>query len=73
MQAQALYLSGRIGQYRASNIFGIQIWQINEIFPTGGWGTIETARGTIPTGQLTGGMSFFFFFFFFFFLFCFGV
>ncbi len=56
MQAQALYLTGRIAAYRAANVWGIQIWQLNEIFPTGGWGTIETASATISgRGQVLGG------------------
>ncbi len=55
MQAQALYLAGRISIYRSFNVWGIQIWQLNEIFPTGGWGSIETASDVIGSGQLRGG------------------
>jgi len=32
------------------------VWQLNEIFPTGGWGSLEygSARGPTP-GQVLGG------------------
>lgn len=54
--AQAIHMSGQIGIFRAQNIWGLQIWQLNEIWPTGGWGSLETASAVIPSGgQLLGG------------------
>jgi len=38
---------------RAQNQFGCLIWQLNEIWPTGGWGSIE--YGTPLKGQVLGG------------------
>ena len=54
LYGQALVLKGYIEQHRATNTFGLQIWQLNEIWPTGGWGTIE--YGTVElAGQVLGG------------------
>ena len=52
--AQALVLKGYIEQHRSTNTFGLQIWQLNEIWPTGGWGTIEYGTPQLP-GQVVGG------------------
>lgn len=41
MVAQALAIKSNIEQKRAANKFGIVTWQLNEIWPTGGWGSIE--------------------------------
>lgn len=39
--SQALVLSADIQTRRSHNSWGTLIWQLNEIWPTGGWGTIE--------------------------------
>jgi hypothetical protein len=33
----------------------VTLKRIEKIFPTGGWGSIETAKGTIADGNLLGG------------------
>ena len=53
--AQMLQMSGQISLFRTQNIWGIQIWQLNEIWPTGGWGTMETAALSYLDGQFNGG------------------
>jgi len=40
-------------QRRARNELGILVWQLNEIWPTGGWGSLE--YGTPVAGQVLGG------------------
>jgi len=50
---QALQLKSQIEGHRSSNTFGDLIWQLNEIWPTGGWGSIE--YGTPLAGQVVGG------------------
>ena len=50
----ALIIKGYIEQHRASNCFGLMLWQLNEIWPTGGWGSVEAGNGDYP-GQVTGG------------------
>ncbi len=35
--------------YRGGNWWGLQTWQLNEIWPTGGWGAVET--GAYVTGS----------------------
>ena len=39
--AQALLVKSDISTRRARNSFGIAVWQLNEIWPTGGWGGLE--------------------------------
>jgi len=50
---QALNLKSNVEVRRATNNFGTIIWQYNEIWPTGGWGSIE--YGTPVPGQVIGG------------------
>jgi len=50
---QALELKSDIEARRATNEWGTVIWQLNEVWPTGGWGTIE--YGTPVEGQVLGG------------------
>merc|ERR1712151_385605 len=38
----------------SQNTFGIIVWQYNEIWPTGGWGSIEYGNPHFP-GQVIGG------------------
>ena len=54
LYGQALVLTGYILQHRATNTYGLQIWQLNEIWPTGGWGTIEYGTSELA-GQVEGG------------------
>merc|ERR1712100_1010243 len=54
MIAQALVTKQNIEQTRSQNRFGILIWQYNEIWPTGGWGSIEYGNPNFP-GQVIGG------------------
>jgi len=53
MISQALNIKSNIEKRRSKNEFGIIVWQYNEIWPTGGWGSIE--YGTPVPGQLIGG------------------
>jgi len=53
MIGQALNIKGYLENRRSMNTFGLFIWQLNEIWPTGGWGIIE--YGTPGTGQSIGG------------------
>ena len=51
LYGQALVLKTYIEQHRSTNTYGLQIWQLNEIWPTGGWGTIEWGPADYP-GQV---------------------
>ena len=54
--AAALHLKVVIETMRASNNFGLLTWQLGEIFPTGGWGSLEYAHARAGTsGQVLGG------------------
>ena len=53
MLGQALEIKSDIEARRSSNTYGIIVWQFNEIWPTGGWGSIE--YGTPREGQVIGG------------------
>jgi len=53
MLAQALNIKSNIETRRGSNELGVIVWQYNEIWPTGGWGSIE--YGTPVPGQVIGG------------------
>ncbi|CAE7551663.1 MANBA [Symbiodinium sp. CCMP2592] len=53
MLSQALILKADIETRRSSNQFGCLVWQLNEIWPTGGWGSLE--YGTPVKGQVLGG------------------
>jgi len=50
---QALQMKSTIEGKRSGNVWGTLIWQLNEIWPTGGWGSIE--YGTPGKGQVIGG------------------
>jgi len=50
---QALEMKSNIEQRRSANAFGNLVWQFNEIWPTGGWGSVE--YGTPAPGQVIGG------------------
>ena len=51
--SQLLMLKSIIEERRSRNAWGTLIWQLNEIWPTGGWGSLE--YGTVGEGQLEGG------------------
>ncbi|EDQ89184.1 uncharacterized protein MONBRDRAFT_8157 [Monosiga brevicollis MX1] len=53
MLGQALEMKSNIETRRGTNQFGILVWQLNEIWPTGGWGSLE--YGTPVQGQVIGG------------------
>ena len=53
LTSQALNLKANIETRRSKNELGILVWQFNEIWPTGGWGSIE--YGTAVQGQVVGG------------------
>ncbi|CAE7407283.1 MANBA [Symbiodinium natans] len=53
MLSQALILKTDIETRRSANQFGCLVWQLNEIWPTGGWGSLE--YGTPVKGQVLGG------------------
>ena len=53
MLGQALEMKSNIETRRGTNEFGTIIWQLNEIWPTGGWGSLE--YGTPVEGQVIGG------------------
>ena len=38
MFGQALFLKAQVDGWRANNIWGLLLWQYNEVWPTGGWG-----------------------------------
>lgn len=46
-------MQANIETRRSGNSFGTLIWQLNEIWPTGGWGSLE--YGTPVAGQVIGG------------------
>ena len=53
MLSQALEIKSDIEHRRSTNTYGTIVWQYNEIWPTGGWGSIE--YGTPAYGQVLGG------------------
>lgn len=54
MLGQALEMKANIETRRGTNQFGIIVWQLNEIWPTGGWGSIEYGTSQVK-GQVLGG------------------
>jgi beta-mannosidase len=55
MMAQVFYIKGRVEMMRVQNSFGALIWQLNENWPTGGWGTLEYGPRAGMTNQVAGG------------------
>ena len=53
MLAAALERKSDIESWRSTGIWGILLWQLNEIWPTGGWGSLE--YGSPVKGQVVGG------------------
>jgi len=55
MLSQALNMKSNIETRRAQNQLGCIVWQYNEIWPTGGWGSIEYGTVGHTKGQVIGG------------------
>lgn len=55
MLAQALWVKSDIEGRRGQNAWGTITWQFNEIWPTGGWGSIEYGTVGFTPGQVEGG------------------
>jgi beta-mannosidase len=55
MAAQALEKKGDIEVRRSKNHWGSITWQLNEIWPTGGWGSLEYGTVGFTPGQVLGG------------------
>jgi beta-mannosidase len=53
--AQALLVKSDISTRRSRNSFGVVTWQLNEIWPTGGWGGLEYGTVGYTPGQVVGG------------------
>jgi len=54
MIGQALNMKSNIETRRSRNELGHLVWQLNEIWPTGGWGSLEYGNADYP-GQVLGG------------------
>jgi beta-mannosidase len=52
---QALEMKSDIENRRSYNSFGTLTWQLNEIWPTGGWGSVEYGTVGWTEGQVLGG------------------
>lgn len=55
MISQTLWMKGEIEMQRNLNVYGQLIWQLNEIWPTGGWGLVEYGSHAGEYGQVLGG------------------
>jgi hypothetical protein len=55
MIGQALMMKSDIEVRRGTNTFGTVTWQLNEIWPTGGWGSVEYGTVGWTPGQVLGG------------------
>jgi beta-mannosidase len=55
MISQTLWMKGYIETLRSSNSYGALIWQLNENWPTGGWGCIEYGPNRHSQNQVVGG------------------
>jgi len=53
---QALTLKQRIEALRTTNNMGMIVWQLNDIWPSGSWGSLEYGTGSnLTEGQVVGG------------------
>jgi len=48
-------MKGQLEIMRTTNSFGVLIWQLNENWPTGGWGVVEWGPDRNLTHQVVGG------------------
>ena len=53
MVGQALFYSSMLAEFRSTNIHGSITWDLGEIWPCGGWGSLE--YGSDAPGALAGG------------------
>jgi hypothetical protein len=53
--ASALLIKQTVETMRSTNTFGTLLWQLGEIFPTGGWGSLEYSGPRGYAGQVLGG------------------
>jgi hypothetical protein len=53
--SQTLWMKSQIETMRSQNSFGLLMWQLNENWPTGGWGVIEYGPQPGMNGQVVGG------------------
>jgi hypothetical protein len=53
--ASALLIKQTTETMRATNNFGLLLWQLGEIYPTGGWGSLEYSGPRGYPGQVLGG------------------
>jgi beta-mannosidase len=53
--AQAAKLEALLAPRRAANVWGALLWQLNEIWPTVSWGTLEHGTAGFTRGQVAGG------------------
>lgn len=53
--SQGLLMKQQIELMRSGNTFGTLTWQLNEIWPTGGWGSLEYGAAGFTKGQVIGG------------------
>jgi len=54
MLGQAIEMKSNIETRKSTNQIGHILWQLNEIWPTGGWGSLEYGTPNFP-GQVIGG------------------
>lgn len=54
MLGQALWIKSEVETARASNIWGKLTWQLNDVYPSGSWGSLEYGPLARP-GQVVGG------------------
>lgn len=52
--AQALRIKTQVELLRSSNSWGALVWQLNDIYPSGSWGSLEYGAANAP-GQVLGG------------------
>lgn len=50
--ANSLLLKSYVEEHKSENIWGLQIWQLGEVWPTYGWGSLEYSSGP---GSVLGG------------------
>ncbi len=55
LMSQTLWMKGEIETRRSKNLYGLLIWQLNENWPTGGWGCIEYGPVDQSGDQVIGG------------------
>lgn len=53
MVSQVLFMKVAVEAWRSTNVFGTLFWMYNEVWPTGGWGSVE--YGSPVPGKVAGG------------------